>query len=107
VEFLKNIERAHDNIDGLIQKADVKGMLKDYLKEQTNIQDMYTFGKQGKGYFVNNLLDSMIASQIQPKAKFEDLLNVAVGGTFGPKDNWKAELAGGKGRVGFNLAKLF
>ena len=107
LEFLKNIETAHDNIDGLIQKTDIKGMLKGFLQEKTNIQDMYSFGKQGKGYFKNNLLDAMINSQTSSNNNFEDLLNLTVGGRFGPKDNWEAELSGGKGRAGFNLAKLF
>ena len=30
-----------------------------------------------------------------------------LGGRFGPKNNWKAEVSGGKGRAGFNIAKLF
>ena len=107
MEFLKNIERAHDNIDGIIQKTDIKGMLKGLLQEKMNIKDKYTFGKQGKGYFKNNLLDAIINSQTSSNNNFEDLFNVALGGKFGPRNNWKAEVSGGKGRASFNIAKLF
>jgi len=107
LEFLKNIERAHDNIDGIIQKTDIKGMLKGLLQEKMNIKDKYTFGKQGKGYFKNNLLDAIINSQTRSNSNFEDLFNVALGGRFGPRNNWEAEVSGGKGRGRFNIAKLF
>ena len=101
------LEKAHDAIDGIIRKTDIKGMLKGLLQEKTNIQDIYSFGKQGKGYFKNNLLDAIINSQTSSNNNFEDLLNLTVGGRFGPKDNWKAEVSGGKGRADFNIAKLF
>ena len=102
-----SLEKAHDTIDGIIRKTDIKGMLKGLLQEKTNIKDRYTFGKQGKGYFKNNLLDAIINSQTSSNNNFEDLLNLTVGGRFGPKDNWKAEVSGGKGRADFNIAKLF
>ena len=105
--IVERLEKAHDAIDGIIRKTDIKGMLKGLLQEKTNIQDMYSFGKQGKGYFKNNLLDAIINSQTSSNNNFEDLLNLTVGGRFGPKDNWKAEVSGGKGRADFNIAKLF
>ena len=105
--IVERLEKAHDAIDGIIRKTDIKGMLKGLLQEKTNIQDIYSFGKQGKGYFKNNLLDAIINSQTSSNNNFEDLLNLTVGGRFGPKDNWKAEVSGGKGRAGFNIAKLF
>ena len=105
--IVERLEKAHDAIDGIIRKTDIKGMLKGLLQEKTNIQDMYSFGKQGKGYFKNNLLDAIINSQTSSSNNFEDLLKLTVGGRFGPKDNWKAEVSGGKGRADFNIAKLF
>ena len=105
--IVERLEKAHDAIDGIIRKTDIKGMLKGLLQEKTNIQDIYSFGKQGKGYFKNNLLDAIINSQTSSNNNFEDLLNLTVGGRFGPKDNWKAEVSGGKGRADFNIAKLF
>ena len=105
--IVERLEKAHDAIDGIIRKTDIKGMLKGLLQEKTNIQDKYSFGKQGKGYFKNNLLDAIINSQTSSNNNFEDLLNLTVGGRFGPKDNWKAEVSGGKGRADFNIAKLF
>ena len=107
MEFLKKIEKAHDTIDGLIQKTDIESLLKGFLQEKTNIQDSYPIGKQGKGYIKNNLLDSIIQSQLKPQLNLEDLLNVSVGGKFGKQNGWGAELSGGKGRVGFNISKLF
>jgi hypothetical protein len=101
------LEKAHDTIDGIIRKTDIKGMLKGLLQEKTNIKDAYTFGKQGRGYFKNNLLDAIINSQTRSGNDFEDLFNVVLGGRFGPRNNWKAEVSGGKGRAGFNIAKLF
>ena len=38
MEFLKKIEKAHDTIDGLIQKTDIESLLKGFLQEKTNIQ---------------------------------------------------------------------
>ena len=105
--MVERLEKAHDAIDGIIRKTDIKGMLKGLLQEKTNIQDIYSFGKQGKGYFKNNLLDAIINSQTRSGNNFEDLFNVALGGRFGPRNNWKAEVSGGKGRAGFNIAKLF
>ena len=105
--MVERLEKAHDAIDGIIRKTDIKGMLKGLLQEKTNIQDIYSFGKQGKGYFKNNLLDAIINSQTSSNNNFEDLLKLTVGGRFGPKDNWKAEVSGGKGQAGFNIAKLF
>ena len=105
--IVERLEKAHDAIDGIIRKTDIKGMLKGLLQEKTNIQDIYSFGKQGKGYFKNNLLDAIINSQTSSNNNFEDLLNLTVGGRFGPKDNLKAEVSGGKGRADFNIAKLF
>ena len=105
--IVERLEKAHDAIDGIIRKTDIKGMLKGLLQEKTNIQDIYSFGKQGKGYFKNNLLDAIINSQASSNNNFEDLFNVALGGRFGPKNNWKAEVSGGKGQAGFNIAKLF
>ena len=105
--IVERLEKAHDAIDGIIRKTDIKGMLKGLLQEKTNIQDIYSFGKQGKGYFKNNLLDAIINSQTSSSNNFEDLLKLTVGGRFGPKDNWKAEVSGGKGRADFNIAKLF
>ena len=105
--IVERLEKAHEAIDGIIRKTDIKGMLKGLLQEKTNIQDIYSFGKQGKGYFKNNLLDAIINSQTSSNNNFEDLLNLTVGGRFGPKDNWKAEVSGGKGRADFNIAKLF
>ena len=105
--IVERLEKSHDAIDGIIRKTDIKGMLKGLLQEKTNIQDIYSFGKQGKGYFKNNLLDAIINSQTSSNNNFEDLLNLTVGGRFGPKDNWKAEVSGGKGRADFNIAKLF
>ena len=52
--IVERLEKAHDAIDGIIRKTDIKGMLKGLLQEKTNIQDIYSFGKQGKGYFKNN-----------------------------------------------------
>ena len=103
---------AHTAINRLIseykrRKTDIKGMLKGLLQEKTIIKDAYTFGKQGRGYFKNNLLDAIINSQTRSGNNFEDLFNVALGGRFGPRNNWKAEVSGGKGRAGFNIAKLF
>ena len=105
--IVERLEKAHDAIDGIIRKTDIKGMLKGLLQEKTNIQDIYSFGKQGKGYFKNNLLDAIINSQTSSSNNFEDLLKLTVGGRFGRKDNWKAEVSGGKGRADFNIAKLF
>ena len=62
---------------------------------------------QGRLEKAHDTIDAIINSQTRSNNNFEDLFNVALGGKFGPKNNWKAEVSGGKGRAGFNIAKLF
>ena len=102
--FLKN---AHSGIDSLITADDFK--LK--LKELTGLQDAYRFGKQGRGMFNQNLLNSLVdvnnPFSSSRGANIEDLLGASLSMQLGKKRNLMAELFGSKGNIGFNLSGKF
>ena len=101
--ILNKLYNAHSKIDNLI----TGNKLKSSLKELTNIKDVYSFGKQKRGFFTNNLIDSFVDSQIEKNAQFEDLLQMGIGGSFGKENKWGANLTGGKGWGEFNIGRSF
>ena len=102
--FLKN---AHSGIDSLITADDFKLKLKDL----TGLQDAYRFGKQGRGMFNKNLLNSLVdvnnPFSSSRGANIEDLLGASLSMQLGKKRNLMAELFGSKGNIGFNLSGKF
>ena len=95
------LENAHSTIDNLIQSFSIENK----LKEITNIKDIYPIGE--RGYFQNNLINSLVGAGTGPE-KFEDLLELSIGGQFGGHDKpWEAQLTGSKGNIGFDISKLF
>lgn len=102
--FLKN---AHSGIDSLITADDFKLKLKDL----TGLQDAYRFGKQGRGMFNQNLLNSLVdvnnPFSSSRGANIEDLLGASLSMQLGKKRNLMAELFGSKGNIGFNLSGKF
>ena len=102
--FLKN---AHSGIDSLITADDFKLKLKDL----TGLQDAYGFGKQGRGMFNQNLLNSLVdvnnPFSSSRGANIEDLLGASLSMQLGKKRNLMAELFGSKGNIGFNLSGKF
>ena len=102
--FLKN---AHSGIDSLITADDFKLKLKDL----TGLQDAYRFGKQGRGMFNQNLLNSLVdvnnPFSSSRGANIEDLLGASLSMQLGKKRNLMAELFCSKGNIGFNLSGKF
>ena len=95
------LENAHSMIDNLIQGNSIKSRLKEF----TNIKDIYPIGE--RGYFQNNLINSLVGAGTGPE-RFEDLLELSIGGQFGDSQNpWEAQLTGSKGNIGFDISKLF
>ena len=95
------LENAHSTIDNLIQSFSIENK----LKEITNIKDIYPIGE--RGYFQNNLINYLVGAGTGPE-KFEDLLELRIGGQFGGHDKpWEAQLTGSKGNIGFDISKLF
>ena len=101
--FLKNINSAHSKIDNLIDGSELKSK----LKEMSGINDIYGFGEENKGIFMNNLIDSIVDSQTDKNRSFEDLFQLGIGGTFGKENNWNALLTGGKNWGEFNIGRKF
>ena len=103
INFLTKLSNAHSKIDTLIEGD----KLRSSLKELTNIKDVYSFGKQKRGFFTNNLIDSFVDSQIEKNAQLEDLLQLGIGGSFGKENQWGAGLTGGKGWGEFNIGRSY
>lgn len=90
---LKQIfQGVHSKIDRLIGGQ----FLKDKLKEVTKLHD-YKLGKEKRGFFTTNLIDSMVESEIYKRNKFEDMFQMSIGGTFGKENKLQGKISGGKG----------
>lgn len=103
MKFIDKLENAHSNIDSLLN-AD---FMRNFLKENTGIGSQLTFGKQGRGFATNNIIDALIDSQLSDEKSIEDLLNLSIGGQFGKNRNLLAEVFGGKGFGGLNITGKF
>ena len=100
--FLKKMENAHSNIDSLINMD----FLRNKLTELSGLQEGYQFGNQGRGFFSNNIIDSLVDSQTKNRG-IEDLLKFGLGGSFGQDNQWSSMLQGGKGWGKFNIGRSF
>ncbi len=105
--FLSILENAHSGIDSLISANDLKLKLKDL----TGLQDAYRFGKQGRGMFSQNLLNSLVdvnnPFSSSKGINIEDLLGASLSMELGKERNLMAKLFGSKGNIGFNLSGRF
>ena len=105
--FLSILENAHTGIDSLISADDFKLKLKDI----TGLQDAYRFGREGRGMFNQNILNSLvdINNPFSKKrgANLDDMLRASLSMELGKKRNLMAELFGSKGNIGFNLSGRF
>jgi hypothetical protein len=105
--FLSFFENAHSNIDSLIEGNQIKNR----LKEITGLKDSYRFGKEKRGMFSQNILDSIVDVKNPLSGErgnnIEDMLKGSLSMELGKNRNWLAELFGSKGNVGFNLSRRF
>ena len=105
--FLSILENAHSGIDSLISANSLKTKLKDF----TRLQDSFRFGKEGRGMFNQNILNSLVDTN-NPFSEskgmdIEDMLGASLSMKLGKKRNLMAELFGSRGNVGFNLSGKF
>ena len=105
--FLSFFENAHSNIDSLIEGNQIK----DRLKDITRLQDSFRFGKEGRGMFSQNIIDSIVdvnnPLSVARGNNIEDMLGGSLSMELGKNRDWLAELFGSKGNVGFNISKRF
>ena len=105
--FQSFFENAHTGIDSLITGNEMKNK----LKGLTGLQDTYRFGKQGRGMFSQNLLNSLVDTNnpfsSSRGTNIEDMLGASLSMQLGKKRNLMAELFGSKGNIGFNLSGKF
>jgi hypothetical protein len=101
--LIKTLDNAHSKIDSLI-KGDP---MKDLLKNLTGLQDTYQLGENKSLMFTNNLINSLVDSELNKNIKFEDIFNMSLGKSFGKNNNLNLLLSGGKDRAGLNLSYLF
>ena len=100
--FLKKMENAHSQIDSLLDMD----FLRNKLTELSGLQNKYQFGRKGKGFFQNNIIDALVDAQFKNE-NIEDILKFGLGGTFGRDNKWSSMFQGGKGWGKFNIGRNF
>ena len=102
MSFMKKIERAHSNIDSLINMDSFKNK----LSELTKLKSDYKFGKNDKFSFQNNIINSFVDSHLKKK-KMEDLIKLSLRTSLGSENKWDTMLQGGKDWGKFSIGRKF
>jgi len=101
--LINTIDNAHSRIDSLIKGDPIK----DLLKNLTGLQDTYQLGQDKSLIFKNNLINSLVESELNKNKKFEDIFNMSLNKSFGKNNNLNLLLSGGKDKANLNLSYLF